>query len=133
MSIADRYESLRRAYDPERVGRRIRALRIVWEISQSEMARHMGVVPHAISQVESGIYRPSADLEVRIKAAFGVTTDWIKFGDIVGIPSDLARRLAKALHLLESGKIAVRSKTRGPAPVATLKTPTRKASARQKK
>jgi len=93
MSIEGRYQSLRKAYDAIEVGHRVRLLRTAWELTQSGLARHLNVKPNTISQIESGVSRPAPDLEIRLKAAFGITIDWIRFGEMAGLSPETIRRI----------------------------------------
>ena len=106
MAIEDRYEALRAAYESDKVGRRVRVLRLAWEMSQSAMARHLNTKPNTISQIESGVSRPAVDIEIRIKAAFGVTIDWIRFGEMAGLSLETIQRLEESASMLGPGAVA---------------------------
>ena len=93
MSIEDRYESLLRLYEAPRVGHRVRLLRVSREMSQSALARHLNTKPNTISQIENGLSRPAADVEMRLKAAFGITIDWLRFGELAGMSQEMLRDL----------------------------------------
>lgn len=96
MSIDERYQALRRAYEAIEIGQRVRLLRVMHEMSQSELGRHLGIKANTVSQFESGVSRPAPDIEIRLKAAFGVTTDWLRFGEMSGLSPELIRRLDDA-------------------------------------
>lgn len=96
MAYEDRYKSLIEASRPNAVGHRIRVLRTSWEMSQSEMARHLYIKSQTISQIEGGLSRPSTEVEVRLKAAFHVTIDWIRFGETAGLSQPVSQRLEEA-------------------------------------
>lgn len=104
MSADERYKALVRAYHPDVVGKRIRRLRLHWELNQSEMARLLEVRPNTISQFESGYSRPASDIETRIKALFQVTLDWIRYGETTGLPTNLALKLDDASDDDDAGK-----------------------------
>lgn len=110
MAVEDRYEQLRLAYEAIEVGYRVRIIRATWEMSQSAMARHLNTRPNTISQIESGLSRPATDIEIRMKAAFGITTDWLRFGEMSGLSPDLIVRLedAKATLGPQCGKTAAK-------------------------
>ena len=126
MSIEDRYQSLIAAYASIVVSHRIKVLRLAWEMSQSEMARQLNLAPNTISQFETGVSRPSQDVETRIKAAFGVTVDWIRYGEMSGLSSDLIRKLEEASVNIRRPKERARDKRVPPPAPRTMKRPARR-------
>ena len=57
---------------PELVGRRLRALRAGTDRSLSSVAREIGISASALSQIESGVLRPSVKRLIDIVGALGV-------------------------------------------------------------
>lgn len=106
MSVEDRYETLNRLYDRRAVGRRIEVLRQAFELSQSAMSRLVQTKPNTISQFESGISRPSNEVELRLKAVFEITIDWLRFGETSGLPNSLADKLMRAESLVARASLA---------------------------
>ena len=130
MSIEDRYQSLIAAYTSA-VPHRIKVLRMAWEMSQSEMARQLSVAPNTISQFETGVSRPSQDVETRIMAAFGVTVDWIRYGEMSGLNQELIRKLEEASMNIRRPKGRPRDKRVPPAQPRTMKRPARRPPSRK--
>lgn len=87
MSANDVYQSLVRLHHPQLVGLRIRRLRSARKMTQTAMAKHLEVKANTICQLESGYCRPGMDVETRLKALFGVSVDWIRYGDAGGLSS----------------------------------------------
>jgi transcriptional regulator with XRE-family HTH domain len=59
-------------------GERLRDLRLKRDLSQSELARLLGLAARAyISNLEAGRKMPSLDLAMQIAELFGVTTDYL--------------------------------------------------------
>lgn len=103
MSIEDRYQELRAAYDAKAVGFRVRVLRQILEMSQSGMARHLGIRSNTVSQFESGISRPAPDIAIRMKAASRIGFDWLYFGEMSGLDADMIRQIEQATVSLRAG------------------------------
>jgi transcriptional regulator with XRE-family HTH domain len=62
------------------------ASRIIWlresnGLNQADFSEKVGVTQSNISRIENGTQKPSADTLVALSHFFGVTTDWILFGD----------------------------------------------------
>ena len=66
------------------IGQRIAALRRRASMSQSALARALGVSPSAVGMYEQGRREPSAACLVAIARLFGVTTDYLLTGQPVG-------------------------------------------------
>lgn len=114
MSMDDDYQALRKAYEGAEVGRRIKVLRLAFEHSQSSLARHLNMSPNAISQMESGISRPATDVEIRLKAAFGLTIDWVRFGEMAGMPPELIRRIEEVSRAISKAPAKPKGDPRSP-------------------
>lgn len=108
MSYEDRYRALSAATARSQVGHRLKTLRIAWEMSQSELARHVDVNSQTISQIEGGVSRSSEEVRLRLKAAFGITLDWLLFGDKAGLDPVLLQNLEKAERYLSPNETAVK-------------------------
>lgn len=57
--------------------KRVRAARVRNRLTQSALARQMGISPAWISHLENGDRLPSAGLLVRLADALGVSTDYL--------------------------------------------------------
>lgn len=90
------YDLLMRAYTKTEVGYRIRLLRNSCEETQAGMANRLSSKHNTINQYENAASLPSVEMEVRLKAVYGVTIDWIRFGDVSGLKPDLIQRLEHA-------------------------------------
>lgn len=79
----------------DKIGTRLRALRSKLDKSQAEMAQALGISQPQWSQYESGARRITLDVAAAIAMYYGVTLDWVYFGDPAGLPmrhEDLAKR-----------------------------------------
>lgn len=63
-------------YLPE-VGNKIRKLRKQRNISQVELAKHLGVSKSVISSYESSVHLPPYDVLIKMAWLFGVSTDYL--------------------------------------------------------
>lgn len=62
------------------LGARIAALRREAGLSQTELARHLGISASAIGMYEQGRREPAAQMLVRLADQFGVTVDYLLTG-----------------------------------------------------
>lgn len=92
------------------VSERLRQLRAALGISQAQLCRRSGIEPNAWNNYEKGRNRISIDHALKVKRTFGVTTDWIYQGDLSGVRSDVAEKIAATP--VENVESAVRSKRR---------------------
>lgn len=77
------------------IARRLETTRNALGLSQAQLCRHAGIAANTYSQYESGNGRPSLDYAMRLCQTFGLTLDWIYFGNAAGLPDDLAARIAE--------------------------------------
>src|SRR5262245_7686797 len=63
--------------DNAAIGRRLKALRLVWEMSQRDCARDFGVSAPSWNDFENGHKRPSIETAARIIEAFAVPLEFI--------------------------------------------------------
>ena len=59
------------------LGEQIKNLRTARRISQTELARHVGVTKQSVSNWENDIIQPSIEMLCRIAKYFGCTTDYL--------------------------------------------------------
>ena len=67
--------------DGQRLGARIRALRLAAGLTQAELARRTGIHRPNIARVEAGRHTPSLETLARLAAAIGVPTTRVLTGD----------------------------------------------------
>lgn len=67
--------------DGQRLGARIRALRLAAGLTQAELARRTGIHRPNIARVEAGRHTPSLETLARLAAAIGVPTTRVLMGD----------------------------------------------------
>jgi transcriptional regulator with XRE-family HTH domain len=95
------------------MGGRLQAIREALDLTQEEMAKHMGVVVTTLSGWEVG--RNQIDIVKLAKSAtrWGFTTDWVARGDLSGLRKDLADKL-EAMATTEAPPRRGRPKGTGP-------------------
>lgn len=64
----------------------MRAARTARELTQAELAAHVGVTRQTVVAVEAGDYAPSVYLALAIAARLGETVEQL-FGEQIGIPN----------------------------------------------
>ena len=77
----------------ERIGARLRTLRLSLGLKPSEIADMLGIERTYWSRFEGGKRPVSDDLAVLLVVRFGVTLDWLILGRLDKLPFDLAERL----------------------------------------
>ena len=80
----------------DEIARRLGRLRNVLRMSQAEFCREIGVAPNRWNQYERGQRQITIDVAARIRQRFGVTTDWIYFGDESGLPRRISDQFLEA-------------------------------------
>ena len=68
---------------PTRITNTIRATREAAEMTQAEVARHIGVTRQTLIAIEQGKYSPSLELAFQLSRLFGMTID-----DLFEYPTD---------------------------------------------
>lgn len=76
-------------------GRLVR-LRKTLRMSQADICRRLDVAPNRWNQYESGDRRITIEIAGRLRDKFGVTADWIYFGDESGLPQRLIDKFLEA-------------------------------------
>jgi len=81
------------------IGQRIKAAREQAHITQSELAKLIGLSTHYVSAIERGIKTPKLETFVAIAKVLGVSTDWLlqsELGFTVNIlVSDVSATMSK--------------------------------------
>jgi transcriptional regulator with XRE-family HTH domain len=82
--------------DNHTISARLVRLRAALRLSQAEMCRAIDVAPNRWNQYESGERRITLEVAGKLRQRFGVTADWIYFGDESGLPQRLTDRFPEA-------------------------------------
>jgi len=83
-------------FDKRLVGRRITMVRTVKGFGLRPFARHMEVDHTKLNHWEKGTHYPDISFVAALHQRFGVTADWIYFGEIAGVPLQLAEQFRAA-------------------------------------
>lgn len=75
------------------IGERIRAGRVALEYNQTDFAKAAGFSKSQVSNWESGLHRPSLDACISLRETFGLSIDFIVFGNLDALPHRIARAL----------------------------------------
>jgi transcriptional regulator with XRE-family HTH domain len=88
---------------PEEIGLRLRALRVAagyGDRNQHEFAAYCDIAPQTWNNYELGKRTPAREEVAKIRHATQVTMDYVYFGDMKGVPLDLAAKVRAALEKL---------------------------------
>lgn len=81
----------------EAVAFRLEATRLALGYPQkAEFCRQLKIEPQKWSNAIGGHNAVPRDILARLRERFGITSDWILYGDLRLIPADLARSIAAA-------------------------------------
>lgn len=80
-------------YSLAEIAKRLKLLRNALNNTQATMATMAGVTPAAWGNYESGIRRIEIDAVTRLRAAIGVTSEWIYYGNMAQLPVELAEKI----------------------------------------
>lgn len=75
------------------VGRRLRLLRLAFDLSPSEMADTLGIERTYWTRYEKGRQGLSDSVAALLCIRFGVTLDWLILGDWSKLPFDLSEKI----------------------------------------
>ena len=89
--------NLQASADPERIAERLRIVRQVEGLSQAEFAQRADIAPNAWNNYEKARKRISLDAAIRLCAEYGLTLDYIYFGD----SGNLTYNLVNAIKAVE--------------------------------
>lgn len=76
------------------IGLRIKAGRKALGYNQTEFAKKAGFTKSQVSNWEGGLHRPSLDACIALRETYGLSIDFIIFGNLDALP----HRIAKALE-----------------------------------
>lgn len=77
----------------EDIGSRIRAGRQALGYSQTEFAQKAGFTKSQVSNWEGGLHRPSLDACIALRETYGLSIDFIVFGNLDALPYKIAKQL----------------------------------------
>lgn len=77
----------------EAVGKRIKALRERVPLQQQQLARQLNITKSTLNAYESGKRTLTTESAKRLRRRFGVTVDWLFFGDMQVTGHDLMLQL----------------------------------------
>jgi transcriptional regulator with XRE-family HTH domain len=82
---------------PDEIGARLKSLRIAlgFEV-QADFCRHIGLSETRYNSFETGARRLTLQAADHIKAATGVTLDYLFYGDTGGLPLNLSHLILRA-------------------------------------
>ncbi len=89
------------------LGTRIAALRRQAGMSQSQLARQLGISPSAVGMYEQGRREPAAEMLVRLAGEFGVTVDFLLTGNPTTGEPGFAKLLSERITAVDS-RLALR-------------------------
>lgn len=92
------------------IARRLKLLRLGYDLSQEEFGSLIGVGGTAISNYEATGRGFSAYYMIRLRDALNAPIEWLIAGDVTRITDDLRQRLAKAETKLREDPSAKRSR-----------------------
>jgi DNA-binding XRE family transcriptional regulator len=78
------------------IAHRLERTREALGLSQSEFADKAGIARNTYNQWEKGKGRPQLDGAIALCTAYGLTLDWIYFGQMAGLPYQTAQKLVTA-------------------------------------
>ena len=81
---------------PDKIGERLRLIRLAFGLKPSEIADMLGVERTYWSRFEGGKRAPSDELAYLMTDRFGVTLDFLILGKWDRLPLDVAEKLRKA-------------------------------------
>ena len=78
---------------PEMVGLRLKSLRDLKGVSQREVCTLLEIAPQRYNHYEKGRARPDPDVLAKFMQYYGVTSDYLLFGNVVGLRFEVAQEL----------------------------------------
>ena len=75
------------------IGNRLRAGRKALGYSQTDFAKNAGFTKSQVSNWEGGLHRPSLDACITLRETYGLSIDFIIFGNLDALPHKIAKVL----------------------------------------
>ena len=95
---------------PEAVAARLLALRMRIEPVQQEFARHLGMAKNTYHGFESGNRPLTLNAAVKIRRRYGVSLDWLLFGDMAPTGTDLMLQIGSSPETAPKPRKATKSR-----------------------
>lgn len=80
-------------YSLGEIAKRLLLLRNSLDNTQATMANLAGVTPQAWGNYEQGSRRIEIDAVTRLRAAIGVTSEWVYYGNMAQLPAELLEKI----------------------------------------
>lgn len=80
-------------YSLGEIAKRLKLLRNALGNTQGTMGALAGVTDKAWQNYEAGIRRIEIDAVTRLRAALGVTSEWVYYGNLAQLPAELLEKL----------------------------------------
>ena len=77
----------------DEVAARLKLTREALKLSQAALCRQTGISPQTWNNAETGDNRLGLDNANKLRAKFGISLDWLFWGDMRGLPNELAKRI----------------------------------------
>ena len=78
------------------IAHRLEQTRSALGLTQSEFADKAGIARNTYNQWEKGKGRPQLDGAIALCSTYNLTLDWIYFGQMSGLPYQVAQKLVSA-------------------------------------
>jgi len=86
------------------VGARLVRLQEILGLTQAALAELMEMSPQALANAQSGSNAPKPWKLRRLHDEHGITSDFVYFGDVKGLPQWIAKELAKPVAVVPTTK-----------------------------
>jgi len=83
-----------RPYDADRIGARIKQIRIVFGLSQAEVGKICECGPTTVSNWEKGRQKPTIPQAMKLGDRLGLDLEFVYLGRLRQVPFDIARKLS---------------------------------------
>ena len=88
--------NLMKKSDPEMVGARLRTLRRLKNVPQTELCKALEIAPQRYNHYEKGRARPDPDVLQKFMQYYAVTSDYLLYGNMIGLRFEIAQQLIEA-------------------------------------
>lgn len=80
-------------YSLPEIAKRLKLLRSSLNNTQATMANLAGVTPQAWGNYEQAARRIEIDAVTRLRAALGITSEWVYYGNMAQLPAELIEKM----------------------------------------
>jgi transcriptional regulator with XRE-family HTH domain len=91
----------------ESIAARLAATRKIFLLSQIEFAKKAEIPQNTYNQYEKAKGRPSLDFAIQLCDTYGITLDWIYFGDMSNLRFDMADQIYENLRASGQADLAI--------------------------